>query len=421
MLAYFLFFFYLFTGTILLHLIIRRYIFPFTIYHTASIVFFKVFLGCLYGWVFLHFYGGDDTWDYFNRSKMQTNLLLVHPLAFLDDLWPGHALEVTGNNGWEAIVYYIHQFEPWFVMKTLAVFNLLSGKNYYIDVLLFNFLTIAGPLLLFKMLAGLFPQKAGMNFLLIFFIPSIVFWCSGIRAEALIFLSIVLILYNSQEYAKYKRKRYIAGVFGGFLGLLLFRFQFIAVFTPFYIAYLISIYKKVSGPVYFSRAFIISGIIFMVSLLLPPSYQLSRPVQRAQLSFFELKGNTQYKLDSLQSGPVSFLKILPQAAANAVFRPYPWEGKNLLQSLSSIEVIFLIAGILFFMVSPRRKGQVSHPLYWLFLYYGICQIILIGYAVPFPGAIVRYRCILLLFLFLFLYAGNPLLQQKLRYRIFKLH
>jgi hypothetical protein len=247
------------------------------------------------------------------------------------------------------------------------------------------------------------------------------FWCSGIRAEALIFLFIVLILYNSQEYAQNHRKRYIAGILAGFSGLLLIRYQFLAVFIPFYIAYLASISGKVSGPLYFTRTFLIAVLIFGVSLFLPPSFQLSRPIQRTQESFFALKGNTRYKLDSLSPGPVSFLKLLPQATANSVLRPYPWEGKSLLQSLSSIEVLFLIAGILFFMVSPRRRAQVSHPLYWFFLYYGICQIILIGYAVPFPGAIVRYRSILLLFLFLFLYAGNPLLQQKLRYRIFKLH
>ena len=46
-------------------------------------------------------------------------------------------------------------------------------------------------------------------------------------------------------------KRYIAGILGGFSGLLFFRFQFLAVFIPFYIAYLVSINKKVSGPVYF--------------------------------------------------------------------------------------------------------------------------------------------------------------------------
>jgi len=421
MLAYFLFFFYLFTGTILLHLIIRRKIFPFTIYHTASIVFFKVFMGCLYGWVFLHFYNGDDTWGFFKDSKEETNLLLSHPRQFFYDFWPGRSLEATGNHGWEAFLYYIRNFERWFMVKCLAVLNLLSGKNYYIDVLWFNFLTIAGPLLLFKLLARIFPQKTGMNFLLIFFLPSIMFWCSGIRAEALILLSFVLILYNSQEYAQNHRKRHILGIVAGFSGLLLIRYQFLPVFIPFYIAFLVSISKKVSGTFYFVRAFMIAAIIFMGSLFLPPAFQLSRPIQHTQENFFALNGNTRYKLDSLKPGPVSFLKLLPQATANTVLRPWPWEGKSLLQSLSSIEVLFLLAGFLFFMVSPRRRAQVAHPLYWLFLFYGICQMILIGYAVPFPGAIVRYRTILLLFLFLFLYAGNPLLQQKLRYRIFKLH
>ncbi len=368
MLAYFLFFFYLFTGTILLHLIIRRKIFPFTIYHTASIVLFKVFMGCLYGWVFLHFYNGDDTWGFFKDSKEETNLLLSHPRQFFYDFWPGRALEATGNNGREAFLFYIRHFEPWFMVKSLAFLNLLSGKNYYIDVLLFNFLMIAGPLLLFKLLARLFPQKIGMNFLLIFFIPSIMFWCSGIRAEALILLFIVLILYNSQAYAQKHRKRYIAGILAGFAGLLLIRYQFLPVFIPFYMAYLAGIRRKVSGPGYFTRAFLITVLIFGMSLFLPPSFQLSRPIQLTQERFFALKGNTRYRLDSLTPGPVSFLKLLPQATANSVLRPWPWEGKNLLQSLSSIEVLFLLAGFLFFMVSPRRRAQVSHPLYWFFLY-----------------------------------------------------
>jgi hypothetical protein len=421
MLAYFLFFFYLFSGTILLHIFIKRKIFPFTIYHTASIVLFKIFMGCLYGWVFLHFYGGDDTWNYFNESKEQTNLLLLHPIQYFKEFWPAYSLQVTGYHGWDALLYYINNFERWFIIKGLGIINLLSGKNYYIDVLCFEFLTIVGPLLLFKLLARAFPQRIGMNFLLIFFIPSVIFWCSGIRAEALLLLFMMLIIYNGQAYAQKPGVRYIPGLLAGFAGLLLIRYQFLAVFIPAFIAYWISIRKRESGPVFFNWVFGVAGLIFLVSLFLPPAYQLSRPIQQAQESFFRLQGNTRYALDRLQPGPVSFLKILPQAFANSVLRPYPWEGKNLLQSISSVDILFLISGFFYCMGSPRRKQQIAHPLYWLFLFYGICQLVIIGYAVPFPGAIVRYRSISFLLLFLFLYAGSPLLQQKLRYWIFKLH
>jgi len=421
MLTYFLFFFYLLFGTILLHIIIRRKIFPFTIYHTSAIVLFKILLGCLYGWVFLHFYNGDDTWNYFNESREETNLLMHHPIRFLQPFWPSYYLQITGYHGWDALVLYIKDFERLFFIKGLAILNLLSGKNYYIDLLLFEFLIIAGPLLLFKLLAREFPQRIGMYFLLVFFIPSVVFWCSGIRAEGLLLFFMALMMYNGQAYTRKPGIRRAIGVLSGFLGLFLIRYQFLAVFLPAFLAYLISIKKDETTPRYFNRVYLAALVIFGISLFLPPAYQFSRPLQHTQYKFFLLNGNTRYKLDTLKPGPVSFLKILPQAVTNSILRPYPWEGKNLLQSISSVEVLFVLAGLLFFIVSPDRKKQVSHPVYWLFLFYSLTQLVSIGYTVPFPGAIVRYRSIAFLLLILFLYAGNPLLQQKLRYWIFKLH
>jgi hypothetical protein len=421
MLTYFLFFFYLVSGTILLHIIIRRKIFPFTIYHTTAIVFFKIFMGCLYGWVFFHYYNGDDTWNYFIESKDETSLLMQHPLRFFHPFSPTYALQLKGYHGWDAFIFYVNDFERLFLIKGLAILNLLSGENYYTDVLLFEFLIIGGPLLLFKLLAREFPRRLGMYFLLVFFIPSVIFWCSGIRAEGLLLFFMVLMIYNGQAYTRKAGFWPALGCLAGFLGMLLIRYQFLLIFLPACLAYCVSVKKQENSPRYFNRIYLIGLLIFGISLFLPPARQLSLPLRQAQKSFFLLKGNTQYKLDSLQPGPISFISILPQAAANTFLRPYPWEGKNLLQSLSSVDVIFLITGLFFFIVSPNRKQQISHPLYWLFLFYGLSQLITIGFAVPFPGAIVRYRSISFLFLVLFLYAGNPLLQQKLKYWIFKLH
>ncbi len=172
---------------------------------------------------------------------------------------------------------------------------------------------------------------------------------------------------------------------------------------------------------YFNRIYILGALIFLASLFLPPAFQFSRPVQQSQENFFRLQGNTRYQLDSLKPGPLSFIRILPQAAANSILRPYPWEGKSMLQSISSVDVLFMIAGLIYFILGPRRREQINHPIYWLFLFYGISQLIGIGLTVPFPGAIVRYRSIAFLLMALFLYAGNPLLQRKLRNWIFKLH
>ncbi|MDP4131393.1 MAG: hypothetical protein Q8918_10780 [Bacteroidota bacterium] len=421
MLTYFLFPFYLIAGTIMLHAIIRRKGIDFTIYHTAMAVLFKVFLGCLYGYIFLHYYGGDDTWGYFLESRAETDLLLNHPLRFIREFLPGLSLQAADNNGWRALVFYVVHFENWFMVKSLAVLNLLSGKNYYIDVLWFDLITMAGPLLLFKVLVRQFPSRAGMYYLLVFFIPSVVFWCSGIRAEALILLFISIVIYNGKEYAQKPRWKNAAGIVFGLAGFLLFRAQYLVAFLPALLAYMLSVKNKRSTPVYFNTIYLAGLLIFISSLFLPPALQLSRPLIQTQQNFMVLHGNTRYRLDSLQPGPLTLIEILPQALANSALRPYPWEGKGLLQSLSSIENIFLFAGFLFFVISIPKRHKVADPVFWLFLYYGITLLLGIGYTVPFPGAIVRYRCIPFLFLFIFLFSTNNLLQQKLTDILFKKH
>jgi hypothetical protein len=80
-----------------------------------------------------------------------------------------------------------------------------------------------------------------------------------------------------------------------------------------------------------------------------------------------------------------------------------------------------MAAFLFFILSGQTKNKAGSALLWLFLFYAIPQLIAIGYTVPFPGAIVRYRSIPFLFLFLFLFSANNILQQKLTKACFPKH
>ncbi len=165
MLTYFLFFFYLFFGTLLLHIIIRRKIFPFKIYHTAAVLFFKIFMGCLYGWVFLRFYKGDDTWSFFNESKESDRPAAHAPwLVFSGNCCrPFHYSSPAMSPGrLSGFISPILKTGLW--LKVLAVLNLLSGKNYYVNVLLFDMLTLPGPLLLFKLLATEISEAVGHVF-----------------------------------------------------------------------------------------------------------------------------------------------------------------------------------------------------------------------------------------------------------------
>src|SRR5258707_7457797 len=105
-----------------------------------------------------------------------------------------------------------------------------------------------------------------MYFLLVFFIPSVIFWCSGIRAEGLLLLFIVLMIYNGQAYARKAGIWPALGCLTGFLGLLLIRYQFLLIFLPAFFAYGVSLKNKETSPKYFNRIYLILLLIFVISL-----------------------------------------------------------------------------------------------------------------------------------------------------------
>src|SRR5580704_4085850 len=178
----FLFAFYFVILLLLITRIIRK-IQPAIGFRTTAAMFsFKVLTGCAYGYVFLVYYGGDDTWVFFRDSLPEYQKLIHHPIQFLSDFSP---IDEFQNNPsfFQFLKEYLYDLEYWMMRKLLAVFDIFSGGNYYIDVLFFEFLVFWGPFLLFKTLFSYFPSKKNILLIAIFFFPAVTFWLSGIRAE----------------------------------------------------------------------------------------------------------------------------------------------------------------------------------------------------------------------------------------------
>ena len=117
-------------------------------------------------------------------------------------------------------------------------------------------------------------------------------------------------------------------------------------------------------------------------------------VAKRQQDFFALQG-TRFQLDSLQPSVTRYARVLPQAVSHTFFRPYIWEAKGLLQIMTALEVIvfWLLAIWMIFKKDENRKMQITSPLLLFFLSFGITLYLFIGYTIPFPGAIVRYKAV----------------------------
>ena len=360
---------------------------------------FKVALGCAYGYIFLQYYAGDDPWKFYLDSLPQYQRLIDHPIAFFADLSPRSSFEKADNfvQGWSS---YLKELEYLLMVKFLAICDLFSRKNYYIDILFFDFLVFLGPVLLYKLLIASFPAKTGPLLICVFLIPSITFWISGIRAEGLLLLFLSLILYYANQWLKHRQFLSLCWILAGLGGALIFRGQFLLAFLPALLGWLLSYKKPQRSAYFFAAVYLVCLILFCGSLLLSTENNLASPLIQRQKEFLDLHGNTRLPLDPLQPSISSFIHGFPQAFSNVFFRPFVWEAKGILQVATAVELMGIGLLLLLVILFPEKDlRQVwLNPLVLLLLSFGLSQILLIGYVVPFPGAIVRYKAIPELFL-----------------------
>lgn len=355
---------------------------------------FKVLLGCIYGYIFQRYYGGDDTWLLHQGSIQEYEKLMHDPMRFFADLDP--TASFRRNNGLAAGWYYLlSDLEFWIITKPLAVFNMFSRGNYYINVVFFNLLTFWGQYLIYKLFAAHFPQRRTLVFFLTFLLPPISFWLSGIRPDACIMVSIGLALYYFHAWLYSKKITHLLLFVAGIAGLIIFRSPLLLILAPGLLAWFIAEKTRRPALPVFAIVYGLSIALFFASAYFSPGTNMLTYVVHRQQEFLQLKGNTVYQLNVLEPAPDSFVKTLPQAFANTFLRPTLWDAKGALQWMEAISTTLIWLLLVVALLTPTGGNQAwkRSSLVWLSIFFGVCLYLFIGYTVPFPGAIARYKVI----------------------------
>ncbi len=370
---------------------------------------FKVLMACAYGYVFLHYYGGDDTWKFHTASQHEYALLINDPWEFLWEITPATAWRNAAGDGWLAFRLYLADLEYCLIAKPLGIFNILSRGNYYSNAVFFSFVTFWGHYWLFTLLTGLFPQKRRVLLLLIFFFPPVVFWLSGIRADGLLLMFLSLLLLQTWKWLHLAKKTALIYVILGLAGILILRDTMVLLLLPALTGWYLTVR-------YGRRPLIAQGIVYGIAIVLffgsaylPGIPNLLSVVVERQQEFLALKGNTRFALTALEPNPGSFIRVLPQAVSNTFLRPFLWEAKGMLQVMAALELLVFWALVVLVLVRGE-KGTAnlnSSTLMWMMLFFSISLYLFTGYVTPFPGAIVRYKIIPELFLLSLLVIRAP--------------
>jgi hypothetical protein len=361
----------------------------------------KVMAGILYGWIGVYY--GEmakmlDTWAYQYMSLEETELLKHHPVDFFTSLFrssyqSGYGKFFSTHSSWW------NDLKANLFIKVMAIFNLLSFGHYYVNVVFYSFLSLFGPIAIFRVMKDIFPAKKTTVLLATFLIPSFLYWTSGLHKEGLIFVGLAMICYHF--YFGFKQKRFpayrVAIIIFNFLIVLALRNFMVVTLLPALLAWVVSSKVRFKPVLTYSIIYSLFLIFFFTAKYIYPPLDLPNEVVIKQTEFLGLGGNSAVEVSRVEPNFTSFLINSPQAFSLSILRPYPSDVHHLLSLAAATEIGILL--LLFFLSLFFGKRQAElNPTLLFFLFFSLSVLMMIGYSVNVLGAIVRYRSIVFPFL-----------------------
>ncbi|MBK8951569.1 MAG: hypothetical protein IPM85_03755 [Chitinophagaceae bacterium] len=358
----------------------------------------KIMAGIFYGWIGTY-YGGlaqmYDTWNYHSLSIHEYNLLFKDPASYLANLF--HNPYDNGlNNFFSSSNSYWNDLKSNVFIKLLSVFNIFTFGNYYVNVILYSFLTLFGPIALFRVMSDAFPEKRTTVLLFTFIIPSFLFWTSGLGKEGLLFAGIGMLIY-SVYFGLKERKCGIIRIINIIictLIILTFRNFVLVLLIPAVLVWIIANRRPEKAKLIFSVAYLFFAIIFFSARYLSPSLDFPKAVVNKQKEFLQIVGASSVPITELEPTVKSYIVNTPQAISLSTLRPYMGDVKHILSLAAALEISAIL--IIFVLFLFFRKNGIENKAFLLFcLFLSFSILLSIGYSQSNLGAIVRYRSIIL--------------------------
>jgi hypothetical protein len=400
-------------------------------------LFFKIFMGIAFCLVYVFYYRGGDTIMYYDSTKALVNLFFERPGKVLSML--------IGNNNHENLLYFTAETgKPYnyiyFDNKTFSVcrfsfiFSFFGLNRFLLSNILLNCFGFIGIWQFFKMLYRIYPEHIKSIAIAVLFIPSVVFWGSGIYKDSYALSSSLWII--ASIYALFFRKEklllhFFLLLFNAYILISVKPYIFVALLPALLIwvsfgninAIRSKILRRIIWPLSFVAVFFLGSIIFsFVEEELGVYADMDAMLEKAQITQQDLIRAEEYgdnfvNIGAYETTVWGVLKKAPIAIFTALYRPFIWESDSVFILLTVIENLFLlllsIYILLFFnplkTLKIMRKDQ--HLLF--FLIYSLFFAFAIGISASNYGALMRYRIpIIPIFLCLLLLLIKKIKDQK---------
>ena len=356
----------------------------------------KVCVGFLYSYYFASpsQIENADTWTYFIDSTTETDWLLRNPKEFFADFFTNNYS--TRGNFFASYNSFWNDLKATSFTKLLAILNLFSNKNYYINLLFFNVIFMFGNVAFFKLIYENFTIKKWILVTSVFLTPSFLFWCSAIHKDGLVFSATAIALYIFYKILNngFSYKRAVVLLIC-FCIIFLLRNYYLLAIIPALFGWLLVERFKANAKLIFASITAICLAIFIFSNSFNATKGIVSSVVTKHDEFLMLEGNTKFETPKLEVNTISVVKYFPFAMQSVLLRPLPSRKESLPTLLATSEnysfLVIMIFALFFFF--KTRNEIFNSPIIYACLAINFFLFLFIGYTVCFDAAIIRYRSV----------------------------
>lgn len=324
---------------------------------------------------------------------------------------PGSEYNVSGLLRDTNTMGYHDDEKNFMVVRITAFLSFLTFGRYLLTCLLFSLISFTGVWRLYRFFYEQYPHLHRPLAYAILFLPTFVFWCSGILKDPLCIGALGWLTYSVYE-GFYKRKSLIKNIFiiiaaSALISVL--KIYILVSYLPFLVLYLIlknmqlikNMFGKIALVTVIFIGLVVGGAKIMStlrnSMVEFAGTSMAENIKERQKNFIaqENKAGSNFKLPVEFDGSVtSMVKMAPFAIATTLYRPFIWESRKASEFLTAIEslVIMLFTLLVIWKAGPVNfMKSLRDPAVFYCLSFSVLFALFVGATTLNFGTLCRYK------------------------------
>ena len=313
-------------------------------------------------------------------------------------------------------IWFFRDERSYYIVRIAFLFDLITFSSYSATACLFAVLSFVGGWMLYLTFYKKSPENYHLLALAVLFVPSVIFWGSGLMKDTVTLAFIGIATYEIDRLVTQRK-----------LGLIHILLLIISLYSIFVIrkfllqAYLPAVVLWIAALKYRSiessmlRTLFLPFVMIIIVVLSYWSvvkigegdkrYALEQLGETSRITAYDIRywtgkdAGSGYSLGELDGTLTGMIRLAPQAINVTLFRPYPWEIRNVLMIFSSVEsaAMFFVTIYCLFKYWPRIRKNWKSPEVLFCLTFALVFAFGVGISTFNFGSLARYKIPLLPF------------------------